>query len=110
MNNSNNIVYNIEEMDLTEGNVDLTEGSVDLTKLSKPELLAKCEEMGIKKYKSKDKNKLIELINQKQITTQTIPLKKIEFILSKLDLNYFILKFVYKNFVPFKSFFLKIFY
>ena len=76
MNNSNNIVYNIEEMDLTEGNVDLTEGSVDLTKLSKPELLAKCEEMGIKKYKSKDKNKLIELINQKQITTQTIPLKK----------------------------------
>jgi DNA adenine methylase len=51
MNNINNIVCNIEEM--------------DLTKLSKPELLAKCEELGITKYKSKNKSELIDLINTK---------------------------------------------
>jgi DNA (cytosine-5)-methyltransferase 1 len=47
--NSNNISCNIEEM--------------DLTKLSKKELLEKCEELGITKCKSKNKDKLIELIN-----------------------------------------------
>ena len=62
MTEMNNIVCNIEEM--------------DLTKLSKPELLAKCEELGINKCKSKNKGELIKLINQKQIITQTIPLKK----------------------------------
>ena len=36
----NNVVYNIENM--------------DLTKLSKSELLIKCKEFGIKKYKSKN--------------------------------------------------------
>jgi site-specific DNA-methyltransferase (adenine-specific) len=51
MDNNNNIVCNIEEM--------------DLTKLSKPELLAKCEELGITKCKSKNKGKLIDLINSK---------------------------------------------
>jgi hypothetical protein len=45
---SNNISCNIEEMDLTE--------------LSKKELLEKCEELGIKKCKSKNKGELIELI------------------------------------------------
>jgi hypothetical protein len=60
---SSNITCIIEEM--------------DLTKLSKTELLEKCEELGIKKCKSKNKGELIELINQKQTTTQTIPLKKI---------------------------------
>ena len=71
MTEKNNIVCNIEEM--------------DLTKLSKPELLAKCEELGINKCKSKNKGELIELINQKQTTTQTIPLKKIEFIIEDKD-------------------------
>ena len=71
MTEMNNIVYNIEEM--------------DLTKLSKPELLAKCEELGINKCKSKNKGELIELINQKQTITQTIPLKKIEFIIEDKD-------------------------
>lgn len=56
---------------------------MDLTKLSKTELLEKCEELGIKKCKSKNKGELIELINQKQTTTQTIPLKKIEFIIEE---------------------------
>jgi len=46
-NNNNNIVCNIEEM--------------DLTKLSKPELLAKCEELGITKCKSKNKGELHRL-------------------------------------------------
>jgi septin family protein len=50
---------------------------MDLTKLSKPELLAKCEELGIKKYKSKNKGELIKVINQEQ----TISLKKKEFII-----------------------------
>ena len=63
---SSNITCIIEEM--------------DLTKLSKTELLEKCEELGIKKCKSKNKGELIELINQKQTTTQTIPLKKIKLI------------------------------
>ena len=48
---STNITYNIEEM--------------DLTKLSKNKLLLKCEELGIAKYKSKNKDELIELIYKK---------------------------------------------
>ncbi len=43
------VVNNIEEM--------------DLIKLSKPELLAKCKELGITKCKSKNKSELIQLIN-----------------------------------------------
>ena len=35
---------------------------MDLLKLSKKELLKKCEELGFTKYKSKNKNVLIELI------------------------------------------------
>lgn len=41
------------------------ECSEDLTKLLKKELLVKCEEIGIVKCKSKNKNELIKLINQK---------------------------------------------
>lgn len=40
---------------------------MDLSKLSKLELLVKCEEYGIAKCKSKNKSKLIELINEKKI-------------------------------------------
>jgi len=64
---SSNITCIIEEM--------------DLTKLSKTELLEKCEELGIKKCKSKNKSELIELINQKHTTSQTNSSKKIEFII-----------------------------
>ena len=65
--NTSNIPYIIKEM--------------DLTKLSKTDLLAKCEELGITKCKSKNKGELIELIN-KTPTTQTVPLKqKIELII-----------------------------
>ena len=38
---------------------------MDLTKLSKAELLVKCEELGINKCKSKNKSELIDLINVK---------------------------------------------
>jgi DNA (cytosine-5)-methyltransferase 1 len=50
MTDSNNIVYNIKEM--------------DLSKLSKTILVVKCQELGITKYKSKNKGELIELINK----------------------------------------------
>ena len=50
----NNIIYNIEEM--------------DFIKLSKQELLVKCEELGIKKCKSKNKADIIALINAKKST------------------------------------------
>ena len=59
MTDSNNIMINIKEM--------------DLTKLSKPQLLIKCEELGILKCKSKKRNELIELINCK-IKTNKKPL------------------------------------
>ena len=59
---SSNITCIIEEM--------------DLTKLSKTELLEKCEELGIKKCKSKNKSELIELINSK-----TQSKKKVELII-----------------------------
>lgn len=62
MTNNNNISCIIAEM--------------DLTKLSKTELLAKCEELGIKTYKSKNKEKLIQLINNNKKAT-TIPFKKL---------------------------------
>ena len=77
-----------------------------LEEMSKKELLDKCEEFGLKKYKSKNKCELIELINRKQTTTQTtpqtttqttpqtttqtIPLKKIEVIIedNPLEITY----------------------
>lgn len=61
MIHKNNIVCNIE---------------MDLTKLSKTELLAKCQENEIKKYKSKNKCELIDLINSK-----TQSKKKVELII-----------------------------
>lgn len=51
MTDINNITSIMEEM--------------DLTKLSKIELLSKCEELGITKCKSKNKSELIKLINDK---------------------------------------------
>ena len=61
---SSNITCIIEEM--------------DLTKLSKEELLAKCEELGIKKCKSKNKGELIILINTKTTDSTTIQEPMIE--------------------------------
>jgi DNA (cytosine-5)-methyltransferase 1 len=67
MDNNNSIVYNIEEM--------------YLTKLSKQDLLVKCEELGITKCKSKNKSDLIDLINSKMQ-----PKKKIELIIEDDDI------------------------
>ena len=61
-NNNNNITCIIEKM--------------DLIKLSKTELLTKCEELGITRCKSKNKGELIDLINVK-----TQPRKKAELII-----------------------------
>jgi DNA adenine methylase len=61
-NISSNIACIIEEMDFTN--------------LSKTQLLAKCEELGIKKCKSKNKGELIGLINVK-----TEAMKKVELII-----------------------------
>ena len=80
MNIGNNITYNIEEMDKTEEGSDsdaLTTGSgsdaltigsdnVALIKLSKTDLLTKCEQLGIKKCRSKTKIELVNLIINKQ--------------------------------------------
>jgi site-specific DNA-methyltransferase (adenine-specific) len=52
LNNMTNIAYKMQSM--------------DLSKLSKPELLVKCEALGITKCKSKNKDTLIDLINSKQ--------------------------------------------
>ena len=46
--------------------------NMDFTKLSKPELLAKCEELGIKKCKSKSKGELIELVKNSTPKTEII--------------------------------------
>jgi site-specific DNA-methyltransferase (adenine-specific) len=60
MTNISNITCIIEEM--------------DLTKLSKTELLEKCEKLGIKKYKSKNKEELINLLQNKPIEKKNIEL------------------------------------
>ena len=64
MNNiciSSNITYIINEM--------------DLKKMSKTELLKKCEELGIQKCKSKNKCELISLINMNTLKKMKIILK-----------------------------------
>jgi site-specific DNA-methyltransferase (adenine-specific) len=68
MTDTINTTYNITEMDLTN--------------LSKPELLAKCQEIGITKCKSKNREALIELINNHKPKTQ-----KKKFIIEDEDEN-----------------------
>ena len=56
---------------------------MELTTLSKLELLAKCEELGLTKYKSKNKNDLINLINSKTNSKKT----NIELIITDVEEN-----------------------
>ena len=56
---------------------------MDLTKLSKAELLVKCEELGITKCKSKTKSELVELIIKKSGPIQTHN-NHIEFIIEEV--------------------------
>jgi len=51
---------------------------MDLTKLSKNELLAKCEENGITKCKSKNKTELIKILNDKKLETSNKSQKNTE--------------------------------
>ena len=56
--------------------------NMELNKLSKTELFVKCEELGITKYKSKNKQQLIELINSKTLINEKKIIKpQIEFII-----------------------------
>lgn len=75
MIDNNNINSIIKEMDLTKG-------SVALNTLSKTELFKKCEDLGITKYKSKNKKELVELINYK---TKTLKKTTIKFIIEDDD-------------------------
>jgi len=50
---------------------------MDLSKLSKEELFIKCDELGIKKYRSKNKATLITLIEQKLTKEENIVVKSI---------------------------------
>ena len=54
---------------MNKSNISCIMEEMDLTNLSKTELLAKCEEHGITKCKSKNKNELIELINNNKLQT-----------------------------------------
>ena len=63
--------------DINSSNITFIE-KMDLTKLSKSKLLAKCEELGLTKCKSKKKNELMAIIDNKMkendtITNNTIP-------------------------------------
>ena len=57
-NNKNELNNHIKNI-----NMDTNIKEIDLIKLSKTELLLKCEEKGIKRCKSKNKNELIDLLN-----------------------------------------------
>jgi DNA (cytosine-5)-methyltransferase 1 len=54
--------------------VELTIEEINLTKLSKAELLVKCEELGITKCKSKNKCELLNLINNKMQSKEQVKL------------------------------------
>ena len=65
LNNMNDInINNNTEMNLVKN-------TVTLSQLSKTQLFARCEEIGITKYKSKNKDQLIELINSKSSPLKT---------------------------------------
>lgn len=62
-----------EKLENISINIENNNEEINNTKLSRIKLLAKCKELGIKKYKSKNKDELINLINSK-----IQPIKKVE--------------------------------
>ena len=70
----------LNNMSDISSNITCITEEMELTKLSKTELLAKCEELGITRCKSKNKGELIDLIHFK-----TQPKKKIELIIEEDD-------------------------
>jgi len=80
----NEIEINIELNNMTDisGNINCIIEEIDLKKLSKTKLLEKCKEIGIKKYKSKNKEELINLIKNKPVEK-----KKVKLIIEEDDEN-----------------------
>jgi DNA adenine methylase len=77
-----NYSENINKIDINNNmNSNSQSKEMDLTKSSKAELLIKCEELGITKCKSKNKQELINLIEEKTSTTK----KKKPFIIEDDD-------------------------
>jgi DNA adenine methylase len=79
----NNKKIELNNMTDTSSNIASNIKAMELTKLSKNELLAKCEEIGFTKCKSKNKNELIDLINKKSSTQP----KKVVLIIEDDDAN-----------------------
>ena len=52
---------------MTDNSIISSTTEMNFTKLAKPEILAKCKELGFTNYKSKNKKALIELINSKKL-------------------------------------------
>lgn len=74
----NNKKIELDYMSDISSNITCIIEEMELTKLSKTELLEKCEELGIKKCKSKNKGELIDLLNVK-----TQSKKKVELIIEE---------------------------
>jgi len=70
----------IKKIDTNKDIVNTSNNEMDLNCMSKTELLSKCEELGIKKVKSKNKNELIEIINK-----SIVPKKKIQLIIEESE-------------------------
>ncbi len=79
----NNKKIELNNMTYTSSNIASNIEAMELTKLSKNELLAKCEQIGITKCKSKNKNELIDLINKKSSTQP----KKVVLLIEDDDAN-----------------------
>lgn len=79
-------IFNNNKIDLNNmidyNNINCIIKEMDLNTLSKTELFKKCEDLGITKYKSKNKKELVELINYK---TKTLKKTKIKFIIEDDD-------------------------
>ena len=67
-------VFLLENKKIELNNITCTIEEMDLTNLSKTELLEKCEELGIKKCKSKNKGELIDLLRNKPVEKKMVKL------------------------------------
>ena len=70
----------IKKIDTNKDIVNTINKEMDLNCMSKTELLSKCQELGIKKVKSKNKNELIEIINK-----SIAPKKKFQLIIEESE-------------------------
>jgi len=70
--------FELNNMTDISSNINCIIEEMDLIKLTKTELLEKCEELGITKCKSKNKSELINLLQNKKVDK-----KKVELIITK---------------------------